>query len=211
MALPVLAQLQLGSPAAAVRLAAAEELSKSGSAEASTLLHRALAREKDAGVREALQLAVARVDLAGTETTARLAALDVIGKSGNDGFLSELQRLIAKGPDGTPVETDAGVRRRRSRRATPSRATSAWSAFGGSVLHGLSLASVLLFAALGLAITFGLLGVINMAHGEMLMLGAYSTYTVQTLMHGHRFYLLVGDSGRLPGHGSDRRRASSAA
>ena len=62
---------------------------------------------------------------------------------------------------------------------------------GGSLLHGLSLASVLLFAALGLAITFGLLGVINMAHGEMLMLGAYATYTVQTLMHGHRFYLLA--------------------
>jgi urea transport system permease protein len=65
------------------------------------------------------------------------------------------------------------------------------SRFGGSLLHGLSLASVLLFVALGLAITFGLLGVINMAHGEMLMLGAYATYTVQTLMHGHRFYLLA--------------------
>jgi urea transport system permease protein len=64
-------------------------------------------------------------------------------------------------------------------------------AFGGSLLHGLSLASVLLFVALGLAITFGLLGVINMAHGEMLMLGAYATYTVQTAMHGHRFYLLA--------------------
>ena len=50
---------------------------------------------------------------------------------------------------------------------------------------------MLLFVALGLAITFGLLGVINMAHGEMLMLGAYATYTVQTLMHGHRFYLLA--------------------
>ena len=52
--------------------------------------------------------------------------------------------------------------------------------FVGNLLHGLSLASVLLFAALGLAITFGLLGVINMAHGEMLMLGAYATYAVQT-------------------------------
>jgi urea transport system permease protein len=50
---------------------------------------------------------------------------------------------------------------------------------------------VLLFAALGLAITFGLLGVINMAHGEMLMLGAYATYTVQTAMHGSPHYLLV--------------------
>jgi len=50
---------------------------------------------------------------------------------------------------------------------------------------------VLLFAALGLAITFGLLGVINMAHGEMLMLGAYATYSVQTAMHGSPHYLLV--------------------
>ena len=69
-------------------------------------------------------------------------------------------------------------------------------AFGGSLIHGLSLASVLLFVALGLAITFGLLGVINMAHGEMLMLGAYSTYTVQTLFHSYlpgaqQFYLLA--------------------
>ncbi len=127
VALPVLAQLQLGSPEAAVRLAAAEELSKSGSAEAATLLHRALAREKDAGVREALELAVARVDLAGTETAARIAALDVIGKSGNDGFLSELQRLTAKGADGKPVETDPDVLAAAvSARPRPSRATSAW-------------------------------------------------------------------------------------
>ena len=53
--------------------------------------------------------------------------------------------------------------------------------FFGDSGHGISLASVLLFAALGLAITFGLMGVINMAHGEMLMLGAYTTYAVQQL------------------------------
>lgn len=49
----------------------------------------------------------------------------------------------------------------------------------GHLFSGISLGSVLLLAALGLAITYGLLGVINMAHGEMLMLGAYSTYVVQ--------------------------------
>ena len=115
----------------------------------------------------------------------------MIGKSGNDGFLSEMQRLIAKGPDGTPVETDAGVLAAAIRARDALKGHQRMVAIGGSVLHGLSLASVLLFAALGLAITFGLLGVINMAHGEMLMLGAYATYTVQTLMHGHRFYLLA--------------------
>ena len=51
----------------------------------------------------------------------------------------------------------------------------------GDLVHGISLGSVLLFAALGLAVTFGLMGVINMAHGEMLMLGAYTTYAVQQL------------------------------
>ena len=56
----------------------------------------------------------------------------------------------------------------------------------GSLIYGMSLASVLLFAALGLAITFGLMGVINMAHGEMLMLGAYSTYVVQTVFRRSR-------------------------
>jgi urea transport system permease protein len=66
----------------------------------------------------------------------------------------------------------------------------------GSLVHGLSLASVLLFAALGLAVTFGLLGVINMAHGEMLMLGAYATYSVQSFFQSYlpgaqRFYLLA--------------------
>ena len=149
-------------------------------------------REKDAGVREALALAVARADLAGTEPAARIAALDVIGKSGNDGFLSELQRLTAKGADGERRrDRPAACWRRRSARVDAVKSHQRVVAIGGSLLHGLSLASVLLFAALGLAITFGLLGVINMAHGEMLMLGAYATYTVQTLMHGHRFYLLA--------------------
>src|SRR6185436_3519599 len=55
----------------------------------------------------------------------------------------------------------------------------------GSVVYGLSLASVFLFAALGLAITFGVMGVINMAHGEMLTIGAYTTYAVQVLFQKH--------------------------
>jgi urea transport system permease protein len=191
VALPVLAQLQLGAPTAAVRLAAAEELSKSGSADATALLHKALAREKDAGVRDALSLAVARADLTGSDPAARIAALEVIGKSGNDAFMSELQRLVSKGPNGAPVETNPQVLAAAVKALHAVEGHQRTVAIGGSLLHGLSLASVLLFGALGLAITFGLLGVINMAHGEMLMLGAYATYTVQTLMHGHRFYLLA--------------------
>jgi urea transport system permease protein len=51
--------------------------------------------------------------------------------------------------------------------------------------YGLSLGSVLLLAAIGLAITFGVMGVINMAHGEMVMLGAYTTFVVQELIRAH--------------------------
>jgi urea transport system permease protein len=191
VAAPVLAQLELGSSDAAVRLAAAGELSKSGTPEAAALLHRALERERDGAVHDELRLAVARVDLDGPDPAARIAALDVIGKSGNDGFLSELQRLTARNADGSFVEPDAGVRAAAERARNAVVSHQRLISFVGNLLHGLSLASVLLFAALGLAITFGLLGVINMAHGEMLMLGAYATYSVQTAMHGSAHYLLV--------------------
>jgi urea transport system permease protein len=191
VAFPVLAQLKLGSPDAAVRLAAAQELSNGGSAEAPALLRGALAREHDSNVREALTLAIARVDLGSADASARLAAVEVIGKSGDDDFLSTLQQILGQGADGKPNEPDPRVRAAAARARNAVISHQRIVGFVGDLLHGLSLASVLLFAALGLAVTFGLLGVINMAHGEMLMLGAYATYTVQTAMHGSRFYLPV--------------------
>jgi urea transport system permease protein len=191
IAVPVLAQLQLEAPDAAIRLSAASELSRSGSQEAAVMLHRAREREKDAKVREQLDLAVARVDLVSKDPAARIAALGLIAASGNDSFLSELRRMTSVGADGTPVEADANVRAAAEKAVTAVVRHQRFVGLMGDFLHGLSLASVLLFAALGLAITFGLLGVINMAHGEMLMLGAYATYAVQTAMHGSGLYLLV--------------------
>jgi len=196
VAMPVLAALQLGSPETSVRLGAAEQLSKEGSDEASALLHRALAREKNAGVRDVLAMAVARADLQSTDPAARLAAVQLIEKSGNDGALGDLQRLLATKDDGKPAEPDAAVRAGAQKALDSVMARRRMITLVGSVLHGLSLASVLLFAALGLAITFGLLGVINMAHGEMLMLGAYATYSVQVLFQSlapglFRYYLFA--------------------
>ena len=77
-----------------------------------------------------------------------------------------------------------------------------------NVWYGLSLGSVLLLAAIGLAITFGVMGVINMAHGEMVMLGAYITFVVQEMIRTHNpgaVRLLAADrhAARLPGR---RRR-----
>ena len=196
VAQPVLAQLRLGAPEVAVRLAAAEELSNDGGDEAANLLHRALERERDKSVRKALEVAVARVDLHSASADARVAALSIIGESGNDGFLAELQRLTSKTADGKDAEPDARVRAAAQKALAAVERHQEFVTVVGSLLHGLSLASVLLFAALGLAVTFGLLGVINMAHGEMLMLGAYSTYAVQQFFAAHlpgalRWYLLA--------------------
>jgi urea transport system permease protein len=195
-AMPVLAALQLASPVANVRLAAAQQLAQEGSSEATGLLHRALVRERNDRVRDALSMAVARADLQSSDPALRLAAVMLIRKSGNDGALGDLEHLLAHGADGKPQEADAAVRAeaQHALNAVISRRRTITAI--GSLIHGLSLASVLLFAALGLAITFGLLGVINMAHGEMLMLGAYSTYSVQVFFQQHapgffRYYLLA--------------------
>ena len=193
---PVLAQLQLGSPDKSVRLAAAEELSKAGSDDAAAMLHKAYDKERDKGVHEALALAVARLDLQSKDPAARLAAVQIIHKSGNDAMLGDLQRLVSVGADGQPQEPDAQVRAEAKEALGAVMSRRKMITVVGSVIYGVSLASVLLFAALGLAITFGLLGVINMAHGEMLMLGAYATYAVQSFFQNHlpgafQYYLLA--------------------
>jgi len=149
------------------------------------MLHRALDREQDKGVRDVLTLAVARVDLQSSDPAARLAAVQVVHKSGNDAMLGELQHLLSIGSDGKPQETDPRVRAEAQQALNAVMSRRRMITAVGSVIYGFSLASVLLFAALGLAITFGLLGVINMAHGEMLMLGAYATYAVQTFFQNH--------------------------
>jgi len=196
VALPVLAQLQLGSPTASVRLGAAEELAKRGSSDAAQLLHRAVEREHDGGVRAELELALARVALQGSERQPRLDALEIVRKTGNDDFLVDLKRLTAKGSDGRDLEPDAAVRAAAQRAMDAVYSHQRVVSLFGSVVHGISLASVLLFVALGLAVTFGLLGVINMAHGEMLMLGAYCTYGVQSFFQAYapgalQYYLLA--------------------
>ncbi|HMJ52345.1 MAG TPA: urea ABC transporter permease subunit UrtB [Polyangiaceae bacterium] len=177
--LPVLAQLRLGSPDRQVRLAAAEELAKRGSNAVAPLLRNAHDHEKDAGVRKALALALAQLDLYSENRERRLQALGVLGELGGAEMESELVRLTSRGDDGRPLEADEQV---RTAAAATLRAIEDRARVVGilrDVTHGISLASVLLFAALGLAVTFGLMGVINMAHGEMLMVGAYVTYSVE--------------------------------
>ena len=101
------------------------------------------------------------------------------------GCAEQSSALLDKNPDGGFIETDESVRRAA---AAAVASIDQWRSFYADIetlFFGLSLGSVLVLIAIGLAITFGVMGVINMAHGELMMLGAYTTYAVQTAMPGH--------------------------
>jgi urea transport system permease protein len=178
---PVLAQLRLSARDPAVRLAAAEELSQAGD-ELVPLIQKARSRESNGKVKDALGAALARHDLTSVDPTKRVAALEMARKIGKSSLRGEIEALLRKNSDGTFVERDERVRAAANAALGSFRTRELLLASVGHVLYGLSLASVFLFAALGLAITFGVMGVINMAHGEMLTIGAYTTYAVQVFI-----------------------------
>ncbi len=165
------ARLDLTSPDPARRLAAAQAAASDPSPEAVALLKGALARETDAGVKAALSAAVARSALASPDAAERLQA--VADLSGT--LSAEVRFLVAplaNDPDPAVRQAVKDLTASIERRETAVAVTL-------NLFQGVSLGSVLLLAAVGLAITFGVMGVINMAHGEMIMLGAYTTFVVQ--------------------------------
>jgi urea transport system permease protein len=180
-----IAQLELHAKDAETRLHAAQVVSESPSAEMAPLLRKAIAVESDAQVKKKLSLALAQIDLESEDAKLRLAAVETIGDLGETSLKPNLEKLLEKRSDGTPAEPDAAVRKAASSALGSLQTKELMVRVARDLLYGLSLGSVLLLAALGLAITFGLMGVINMAHGEMLMLGAYATYVVQKLFESH--------------------------
>jgi urea transport system permease protein len=167
---------QLLAKEPAIRLAAAQQLQKSAKPAQLELLNSRVASEDDDTVRDALSLALANLQLIDADPAIRLAAVRLLGETGDPLARTRLETLLDPA-----VETDAGVRTAAETSLAQVKRRLLMGELLGQAFSGLSLGSILLLAALGLAITFGLLGVINMAHGEMLMLGAYSTYMVQIL------------------------------
>lgn len=167
--------LQLRSKKPADRMAAAEDVFKSKDPGAIPLLDKAIEKETDAAVRkvmlEARATAVLSSDL---DEDAKLAAIRILTeRSGRDA--RSILLAFANTAEGK-LKTAA-----QDAAALIERSLAAW-ATAQNVWYGLSLGSVLLLAAIGLAITFGVMGVINMAHGEMVMLGAYTTFVVQDVI-----------------------------
>ena len=171
-----LASHQLLAADPTLRLNAAQHLQKSAKPAQLTFLDQQLANETDSDVHAALSLALANLQLVDPNPAVRLAAVRLLGETGEPLARTRLETLLQPG-----VETDASVRTAAETSLAQVTRKLLIGDLLGQAFSGLSLGSILLLAALGLAITFGLLGVINMAHGEMLMLGAYSTYCVQLL------------------------------
>ncbi|MDC3947582.1 urea ABC transporter permease subunit UrtB, partial [Pseudomonas aeruginosa] len=171
-----LASHQLVANEVPLRLAAAQQLQKTAKAAQRPLLEARLRIESDAGVKEALGLALANLQLGDPDPALRLSAVRLLGESGDPLARTRLENLLDPA-----VEPEEGVRIAAATSLAQVKRRLLVGDLLGQAFSGLSLGSILLLAALGLAITYGLLGVINMAHGEMLMLGAYSTYVVQLL------------------------------
>jgi urea transport system permease protein len=175
-----LAVLRLLSSEKSERLAAAKALAGGADAAMLPLILKAEEKETDPEIKALLELAAAGAQLKSEDKGARLAAIKVLGSSGNPNS----KTLLLEAASDADEEIRAAAQKSLS--AVESRLV--WGEWLGLAFAGASLGSILLLAALGLAITYGLMGVINMAHGELIMIGAYTTYVVQNFFRGSAWF-----------------------
>jgi urea transport system permease protein len=171
--------LSLFSADPSKRLDAAQAVFKSREATILPTLESAIAKEQDARVKRVLLQARAAIALNSPDTSDadRLAAIDIISQRADQDALGLLSSLPAGASPAVAKAASSAITTIQHRLAIWDSVQNLW--------YGLSLGSVLLLAAIGLAITFGVMGVINMAHGEMVMIGAYVTYVVQETIRNH--------------------------
>lgn len=157
-----------------VRKDAVLSIIKSGDASALPALEKAIAAEKDPALQALMKTAIAAATLKSDKPLeAKFAAIDALAEKADRDTVGMLTAFAATSEGDLKIHAQAAADKITN-------ALSTW-ALVQNIWYGLSLASVLLLAAIGLAITFGVMGVINMAHGEMVMLGAYTTYVTQQL------------------------------
>ena len=173
-----LAALQLFSPDRALRAKAVADLESQADVGKLALFEKAEASETDPAIRAALAMLKASALINADDKTQRLAAAKLLAGSDQPATKSLLIERLS-------VEDDTEVKVALNRTLATVSSRLAWGERLGVLFTGISLGSILLLAALGLAITYGLMGVINMAHGELIMIGAYATYFVQNLFRAH--------------------------
>ncbi len=181
----IIGRLQLNNPDADIRLSAVQAMGKAVDEESLTLLHDHLVIEQDESVQKAIKLILGLEQLNSTNKALRLSAIDLLKGQPSQEVVNQLNKLVEKDAEGHYLETDSDVRYQAEAALTKINSQLQFYAAIETLFFGLSLGAVLVLAAIGLAITFGVMGVINMAHGELMMLGAYTTYVTQQLMPNH--------------------------
>ncbi|QDK99373.1 urea ABC transporter permease subunit UrtB [Acinetobacter tandoii] len=184
------AKVKLKSDEATQRLAAIDILENNLDELDPVWIRQLYLQEQNNKVKARLQQLKARMDLSSSDALVKLQAVNTLSASDRPDVLAVIEQELNQA--NLNPELEAALQAAKSSIKTRLQA----SEWAGHVFSGLSTASILLLAALGLAITYGLLGVINMAHGELIMIGAYTTYVVQSLFKTHLgqyvdWYLLV--------------------
>ena len=175
----LVAQLNLSSPDKAIRLGAVNRLiTDGGNEETATTLQALRESEPDSGVRDAMSTAIAMYNIQSDDANVRLNAVKQLQGS----LIPEVRGPLAALADSDP---DKAVQQEAQQALESIEGRLKVFRFSENVFFGLSLGSVFLLSAIGLAITFGVMGVINMAHGELMMIGAYTTWVIQQLLPNH--------------------------
>jgi len=171
-----LALMQLKHADVTIRLAAVQELLKQPDPDTAGLIETMIQDEKDVRVLAAMRTLLAINQLENGDENAQGKAIETLSESLNPSALNALVSYQAPN-QALEKQARAAIRKINQQRDLYAKAE--------TIFFGLSLGSVLALSAIGLAITFGVMGVINMAHGELMMIGAYTTYVIQLLMPGH--------------------------
>jgi urea transport system permease protein len=184
--------LALSSPDPDDRWSAVTKIGNSQRESYVPILQARLAKETDTRVKKAINEGIASLQLSDKDPSELIAAIKQLAAMDSIGNLEDLQKLADSKSDPKIVSA--------AKTAVGSIEQHIWWVnFFGTIFRGISLGSILLVVALGLAITFGLMGVINMAHGEMIAVGAYTTYVVQNIF-GAGFAFSVTLPFNLGGH-----------
>ena len=171
-----LAAGKLSSPDLDARKEGIDALSAVADESKLPIIDQALSTEKDTKLKALLEVVRAKALLAAEEPARRIEGARFLSEAGSPEARALLMERLQD-----DAETDPSVRQVLSIALDKVNSSLAWGERAGVVFTGISLGSILLLAALGLAITYGLMGVINMAHGELMMIGAYATFFIQNL------------------------------
>ncbi len=170
-----LASFDLKSPDREKRLAAVQQILDKAELDKAKIIRSMLQQEQDEEIAEAMSIIIALSDLGSDDSQRRNDAITLLSGNIHPSVRNALSRLQQQTDD---KQLDHSIEQALDRID----AKLQFYAVIENLFFGLSLGSVLVLAAIGLAITFGVMGVINMAHGELIMIGAYTTYVIQLLM-----------------------------